>query len=189
MNQGHHQAFVKSLVDLASRDTGAMAALRRSLAFDPGNDPKAYPYVERYVPRELRGKAMYAVAGFFAFNPEEGTETLATSYGHLVQEKMRHESKGDREGRRTSLESRFIALLDADPEGVVTHLRQIVSLLKASGRGYDHAALLNDLRWLLDEQIGSEWRDRVRRTWARQFYGAVRADDMENQTAAASAEQ
>jgi CRISPR system Cascade subunit CasB len=183
MSQDHHQAFVKSLADLAGRDTGAMAALRRSLAFDPGDDPKAYPYVERYVPRDMHGnhplrKAMYAVAGLYASHPESSPRPLAAVYGRLVRDEA-----------RPSLEARFIALLDADPEGVVTHLRQIVSLLKASGLGYDHVALLNDLRWLLDDQIGSQWRDGVRRTWARQFYGAVQADDVESQTAAASAEQ
>ena len=183
MSQDHHQAFVKSLADLASRDTGAMAALRRSLAFEPGDDPKSYPYVERYLPRDMHGshplrKAMYAVAGLYANHSEAAARPLAAVYGRLVRDEA-----------RPSLESRFIALLDADPEGVVTHLRQIVSLLKAAGLGYDHAALLNDLCCLLDDQIGSDRRDRVRRSWARQFYGAVQADDDQDQTAAASAEQ
>lgn len=183
MSQELRQAFVKHLAGLASRDSGAMAALRRSLAFHPGDDPKSYPYVERYVPRDMRGdhplrKAMYAVAGLYATHPESSSRPLAAVYGRLVRDEAHR-----------SLESRFIALLDSDPEGVVTHLRQIVSLLKAAGAGCDHAALLNDLRWLLDDQIGSDWRDRVRRDWARQFYGAMQADDPEAKTAAASANQ
>lgn len=183
MSQDHRLAFIRSLEDLARRDAGAMAALRRSLAFEPGDDPKSFPYVERYLPRDMLGnpplrKAMYAVAGLYAAHPESASRPLAAVYGRWVRDEA-----------RPSLELRFIALLDADPEGVVTHLRQIVNLLKAAGRGYDHAALLNDLRWLLDDHIGSESRDRVRRAWARQFYGAVQADDLEDQTAAASAEQ
>lgn len=183
MSQDHHQAFVRSLEELRQRDPGGMAALRRSLAFEPGDDPKSYPYVERYVPREMHGshplrKAMYAVAGVYAAHPESGARPLAAVYGQLVRDKD-----------RPSLEQRFIALLDADPEGVVTHLRQIVSLLKSDGRAYDHVALLNDLRWLLDDRIGSEARDRVRRDWARQFYGTVQADDLEDQTAVTFADQ
>ena len=183
MSQDHHQAFIQSLDELAGRDAGAMAALRRSLAFEPGNDPKSFRYVERFVPRHLHGsdplrKAMYAVAGLYASHPEAGLRPLPAVYGRLVRDEP-----------RPSLESRFIALLDADADGVVTHLRQIVSLLKSAGRGYDHAALLNDLRWLLDDRMGSESRDRVRREWARQFYGAAQSDDTEDPTAAASADQ
>lgn len=183
MSQEHHLAFVRSLDELSRRDPGAMAALRRSLAFAPGDDPKAFPYVERYVPRDMHGshplrKAMYVVAGLYASMPESGSRPLAAVFGHWV-----------RASERPSLEARFIALLDADPEGVVSHLRQIVSLLKSEGLAYDHAALLSDLRWLLDDWVGSEARDRVRRDWARQFYGAVQAGDTDEQTAAVSADQ
>ncbi len=184
MSQDHHQAFIRSLVELNERDPGgAMAALRRSLAFEPGDDPKTYPYVERYVPRDMHGnhplrKAMYAVAGLFALHPEAAPRPLAAVYGKLV-----------RDLDRPSLEQRFIALLDADPESVVTHLRQIVRLLKANDRSYDHVALLNDLRWLLDDHFGAEARDRVRRDWARQFYGAVQANDLQDRTADLPADQ
>lgn len=183
MSQEHHQAFIQHLEGLAQRDAGAMAALRRSLAFDPGEFPKAFPYVERYVPNDMHGRhplrqAMYAVAGLYALHAQSSSRRLPAAFGQLVRN----------EGR-PSLELRFVAMLDADPEGIVTHLRQMVSLLKAAGLAYDHEALLGDLRWLLDDQIGSEPRDRVRRDWARQFYGTVQADHLNDQTAAASAEQ
>lgn len=44
------ERFTSHLRQLAERDRGALAVLRRSLTFAPGTNPAAYPYVERFVP-------------------------------------------------------------------------------------------------------------------------------------------
>jgi len=162
----HAQSFIAHLSGLKERDRGALAQLKRSLGFDPGAYPPAYPYVERFVGPERHAddpwrKALYLAAGLFAFHPkqQEGV-SFAAAFGKL-----------GRARESASIEQRFIALLGAEPESLPTMLRQAVSLLDADGYGCDFVCLLDDLaRWLNPYAI--EERDRLRQRWARDFYRA-----------------
>lgn len=170
MKRNDAQRFIDHLLRLNDQDRGALAALRHSLAFAPGDDPKAFPYVERFVgrdwhPADARRLAMYAVAGLFAAHPVVHERSLPAALGKLLREKG-----------RPSLELRFRALLEADSDGVMPHLRQSVSLLAADGLGYDHAGLLCDLAAWLDERADPTRRDEIKRRWARAFYGALQAE-------------
>ncbi|MBI5269841.1 MAG: type I-E CRISPR-associated protein Cse2/CasB [Burkholderiales bacterium] len=162
-------AFIEHLHALA-KDPGAMAALRHSLAFEPGAYPRAYPYVERFVSstwhtQDARRLARYAMAGLYALHPSPRSSSLAAALGELTREKD-----------RPSLELRFIALLEADAEGVMHHLRQAVQLLAADGKGFDPVELLQDLAVALDERASPDARDRLKRRWARDFYRAMQAE-------------
>lgn len=178
------QHFVAHLEELSKNDRGAMAALRHSLAFAPGDDPKAFPIIERFVGRDwhaqdARRLALYAVAGLFALQPAGQSQPLAAAFGRLRRDKD-----------RPSLELRFVALLEADAESLLPHLRQVVNLLVSEGLAYDHASLLVDLGTLLNARANAEHRDDIRRRWARQFYRAQEPDDAEQEpsTTAAAAE-
>ncbi len=167
MSREAETAFVQHLQRLHEQDRGALATLRHSLAFAPGGYPKAFPYVERFVGKDwhehdARRLARYALAGLFAAHPVRHPRSLAAALGHLVRDKQ-----------RPSLELRFIALLEADADGVMNHLRQAMSLLAADGVGLDHAGLLHDLGIALDERAAPEARDRLKRRWARDFYRAL----------------
>lgn len=170
MSRDANTAFIEHLQHLAQRDRGALAALRRSLSFAPGDYPKAYPYVERYVGRDwhaadARRRALYAVAGLYAMHPVAHARSLAAAMGQLVRDKD-----------RPSLELRFVALLEADADGVMNHLRQAVSLLAAEGMGFNHAMLLQDLNVALNERASPDARDRLKRQWAREFYRSLQPD-------------
>lgn len=170
MKREEAQRFIDHLQRLKDQDRGALAALRHSLAFSPGDDPKAYPHVERFVGREWpaadpRRLALYAVAGLFAAHPMTHERPLPAALGKLLREKD-----------RPSLELRFLALLEADPEGVLPHLRQTVSLLASESLGYDQADLLRDLCVWLDDRADPAWRDNIKRRWARAFYGALQVE-------------
>ncbi|MBB4842876.1 CRISPR system Cascade subunit CasB [Paucibacter oligotrophus] len=171
MSTEEDSPFIHHLQQLQNQDRGAIATLRHSLAFAPGDYPKAYPYVERFVGRDwhaldARRLARYAIAGLFAMHPVRHSHSLAAALGHLFASKQ-----------RPSLELRFLALLEADAESVMNHLCQAVSLLATEGRGFDHALLLKDLCTALDERAAPEWRDRLKRQWARDFYRASSAAD------------
>ena len=187
MNRDDADRFIDHLQSLNKNDHGALAALRHSLAFDPGDDPRSYPFVERWVSRlvgrnaharDARRLALYAVAGLFALHPVVQTRSLAAALGQLLRDKD-----------RPSLELRFRALLESDADSAMAHLRQSVNLLAADGLGWDPAALLLDLCWLLDERADPKRRDSVRRQWARQFYGALQADDERETSDATATEQ
>ncbi len=165
----HAQSFIAHLAGLADRDRGALAHLRRSLGFDPGAFPRAYPYIERFVGSERHAedpwrKALYLVAGLFALHPEHRQgETLASALGQLAHAR-----------ESTSIERRFIALLGAEPEGLPDLLRQVVSLLASDDCAIDYVRLLDDLGiWL--RPFGGAGRDRLRQRWARDFYRAYDA--------------
>ncbi len=163
------QRFVAHLEQLNQRNRGALATLRRSLAFEPGGYPPAYPFVERFVSPERHARdasrlALYIVAGLYALHPHQGGKSLASSLGSLMRER-----------ESGSIEQRFVALLGADAENVAVYLRQIVSLLAADDRPLDYGLLLRDLTaWL--NPFDSEWRDSVRQHWARDFYRALAAE-------------
>lgn len=173
-------AFVGHLRQLHEHDKGAMAILRRSLGFDPGNYPPAYPFVERFVGAERHAhdpmrRALYSVAALFGQHPDhiEG-RSLAAAFGAVT----RHRESA-------SMEHRFMALLSADAESLPQYLRHVISLLLADDQGFDYAQLLRDLtRWL--NPYAHEVRDQLRQRWARDFYNAlsghVPADSESTQT-------
>ncbi|MCL7462698.1 type I-E CRISPR-associated protein Cse2/CasB [Pseudomonas sp. NW5] len=164
---GYSQAFINHLREAFERDSAARATLRRSLAFEPGCWPPAYPWVERFVPADCSAsssqrRALYAVAALYARHPKQGSTTLATALGQLMRERG-----------SASIEKRFVALLAADAENLMDYLRQIISLLAADEKTIDYAALLDDLRVLLNPYADPDWRDRIRQQWARAFYLAL----------------
>lgn len=165
MNE-HAQSFITHLIALKDRDRGAFAHLKRSLSFDPGAYPPAYPYVERFIGADKhaddpRRNALYLAAGLFAVHPQHGEGTsFAAALGRV-----------GRSRESESIEHRFIALLGAEAESLPTLLRQSISLLAADNVGCDYVALLNDLaRWL--DPWKQEARDRLHQRWARDFYRA-----------------
>lgn len=165
----HAQSFIAHLATLKEHDRAAFAHLKRSLGFEPGAYPRAYPYVERFVGAHKRAedpwrKALYLTAGLYAFHPQHSPETsLAAAFGRLARQRG-----------SASLEQRFIALLGTEPESLPPLLRQIVSLLAADKLGCNYARLLDDLtRWFDAFDTSDERkRDRVRQNWARDFYRA-----------------
>ncbi|MCY1534317.1 CRISPR-associated protein Cse2 [compost metagenome] len=166
----HAEQFITHLEALKARDRGALAALRHSLAFEPGSYPKAFPYVERFAgaaahERDARRLALYAVAGLFARHPQQASQSFATALGELLR----------RRGS-ASIEGRFIALLGADAENIVEYLRQGVSLLDAEGVGCDYVRLLDDLSHWMNPTADP---GRLRQRWARDFYRAAQAPTAE----------
>ena len=161
-----HLRFARHLQTLAKHNRGALAALRRSLAFAPGTHAQAMPYVEPFAAQEASHEAqrcaLYVAAGLFAANPvHRDGQSFASA---LAEARLRRQS--------TSIEQRFIALLGADAEGLPVHLRHANALLAAEDLGFDVARLAADLGWWLDPWRDTE-RDRVRQQWARDFYGRL----------------
>lgn len=160
----HAERFIEYLSALREWDAGAMAALRHSLTFDPGTYPRAFPYVERFVAAERAANdawrlALYAVAGLFARHPEQQNRSFAAAFGELLRKR-----------ESSSIEQRFIALLEADADNILDYLRQAISLLAAEDIGLDYVRLLDDLAVWMNANADL---DRLRQRWARDFYRAA----------------
>ena len=150
--------FIPWLESLNEKDSKVRAALKRSLAFDPGAFVDAYPYIEPFLKgddRPWRRKMCYLVAGVWAAHWRDGRSGAPLTIGKACAE---HQN----DSRSTSTERRFITLLDSDPDQLPNRLRQMVALLKERVIDFDH--LLNGLL---------NWNDDKKRTqsaWAQDFY-------------------
>lgn len=169
--------------ELARLDRGDLAGLRRSL----GGDERGAYWLEGLYVRSGYGqedgnrKTMLGlVAGLYALKPpvredgeggapeteqpelsETGAKPVAPSIGVLMGRLY------NAQDARPSTEKRFLALLDADRGGLPHHLRQAVTLLATQNLTPNWAQLISDLLY---------WGDRVRRNWARDFYGEIYRD-------------
>lgn len=156
------QSFIRHLTAVAERDRASMAVLRRSLSFDPGTYPAAFPLVEGFISeRTSRAwrRSLYLVAGLFASNGRnERGVSFAAAFARLH---VRRKS--------ASLEQRFIGILDADEDQLPFRLRQAVSLLTADAIGFDYERLANDLPWWNAEDR------QVQQRWARDFYRVLQS--------------
>lgn len=153
--------FIAWLEGLNAKDTKVRAVLRRSLAFDPGKFPPAYPYVEPFLKNEdssWRREALYLVAGLWAVHFRVGRTERNLSLGEAC-------SVHQLRTRSTSTERRFIALLDSDRDQLPHRLRQMITLLKDQPVDFD--ALLTGLLYWNDDQ------KRTQNAWARDFYRSV----------------
>lgn len=161
--------FIDWLEDLNASDTKVRAVLRRSLAFDPGEFPSAYPYVEPFVKDEgnsWRRAIFYLVAGLWAAHWREGRTGSPLPFGKACA--VHQMASGS-----MSTERRFITLLDADRDQLPHRLRQMVALLKEQVIDFDDL-----LKRLLS------WNDDQKRTqniWARDFYRTMN-HEMENES-------
>lgn len=170
------EQFIARLQHLERQDRAGLAALRRSLAFKPGNYVPAFPYIEPFVNSEWhvqdpRRRALYIVAGLFAQNPLQRDTSLAASLGKL-----------HRKEESDSIEKRFLALLGADPENIHTYLRQVASLLYSHNLGCDYGKLFGDLSRWINLRLDPGWRDDIRQRWARDFYNTRQESESNNDT-------
>lgn len=150
--------FIEWLEGFNEKDRKVRAVLRRSLAFDSGTFPPAYPYVEPFLRNEdnsWRRDMFYLVAGLWAAHWRDGRDGKPMSFGKAC---AAHQTASG----STSTERRFIAILDADSDQLPHRLRQMIALLK--DHVIDFEALLKGLISWNDE------RKVTQNLWARDFY-------------------
>jgi CRISPR system Cascade subunit CasB len=167
----------QKLEERASADTAVVAVLRRSLAYDPGLYPPAFPYVEplAYGQGEWRRQATYLVAACWAKGQralQDEKKGIALSLASALR-KLRDDPKQSQAGE--SLTKRFTALLDADSDELPWRLRQITSQLNAAGIDLDWPALLEDL-WHWNHSKRS-----VQVKWARESWSPTRPSPAEKE--------
>jgi len=159
------EGFIEHLRRLAhpeTGDTGAMAALRRSLAFEPGTYAKSFPYVEPFVSGDgWPRKALYLAAGLFAEHQKhQPSRPFARVLAEVKQERGSE-----------SLEQRFLALLDADEDQIAYRLRQNVRLV--SEYPFDWVGFTKDLlNWFHPDRF-------VQVNWARDYFGGLKEEGKE----------
>lgn len=154
------EAFIGQLQKLVeAEDRAALARLRHSLAFEPGEYVHAFPLVERFTINlgTERRKLYFLVAGLFATHPEtnfDPKENIGRTLKRLYVA----------QDESPSIEKRFLALLEADDDQLPEHLRHLVNLLKSRGFSINWVQLLQDL---INRQYD---QDETKKKWAQGFY-------------------
>ncbi len=171
--------YTERLIDyLKQLDSRGYAVLRRALAESQPHDYiPAFAYLEPFLNEEPEGESsffrrtVYLFAGLYCLvnrtNEESSvlTETwqnFGYSVGRFHKEKYpEHTYKGQSKDL-TSLEQRFLVLLDSDEEQRPYFLRQMLMMLK--GEAIHWPQLFNDLQY---------WSNGTPQRWARQFYKTI----------------
>lgn len=182
----------KFVGELARLERGPLAQLRRGLG---GNERSVYWLEGLYVrtgygeaPKHSKD-ALQLLAGLYALKPQardEGEETVPDEADATAQaDKARSIGKlmgrlYVLQGARPSTEKRFLALLDADRDGLNYQMRQAVMLLATEDLTPDWVQLAGDLL---------RWGDPVRRRWAQEFYSEMAHDEKERPTTDSAADQ
>jgi CRISPR system Cascade subunit CasB len=152
------KAFFSRLESLAERDSSVVATLRRSLAFDPGAFPAAFPIIEPTVSglSERKRRLYYLAAGLWALGQRRASGPPLGLPRALHRVGSGHDSG--------SVGLRFTALLDSDEDELPHRLRQAVGLVTADQIALDWPQLLIDLiGWSSDSRY-------VQRRWARAYW-------------------
>jgi CRISPR system Cascade subunit CasB len=157
------QPLVKMLHELKRKeDRAALAALRSGVGKAPGEAPRMFPFVSRFLPDGIsvgpRVQAVFITASLFAKHPDSGG---SGTLGHALRTAT---SKHGEEG----VTSRLTAALDADPEDLSHHLTGLVSLCESAGVPINWNQFLWDVRDLLGDD--EDRRNRTRLQWAKGFW-------------------
>ncbi|WP_293911194.1 type I-E CRISPR-associated protein Cse2/CasB [Deinococcus sp.] len=165
------ERFEPLLQNLSRLDRGRLAALRRSLGDDqPG---QSVPWLEGVFLRsglvlrsDRQWRALAVVAGLYALIERPSGDDLPIAPDHRPSFGQTFGQLYLSQDQRPSTEKRFLALLEADVDGLPYALRQAVTLLKAAELHPDWALLMADISLWNHETFG----ERVRRRWALDFY-------------------
>ena len=177
--QGADGRPARFVAELDRLERGSLAQLRRGL----GGDERDVYWLESLYVRSGYGTAkdfekdiLRLVAGLYALKPRARRDEGDAAAEETPEPDARADSeKGPsigllmgqlflKQDRRPSTEKRFLALLDADRDGLPYHLRQAVALLASEDLTPNWARLTRDLL---------RWGDRVRREWAQDFYREI----------------
>lgn len=159
-------AFIGHLRHLFGREDGdgraARAALRSGVGKEPGEAPRMFPYLARYLQEDkgARVRAMFLTAALFAKHDKfESGVNLGKALNKVVKS-----GKFSEDG----VERRFTAALDAHPDDLPRHVEGLVSLCESAGVGLDWYRFYGDMKTLLGDR--EEIQVNVKTKLAKDFW-------------------
>ena len=174
--------LVSYLLDLKRRDDrGALAELRSGLGKAPGEAPRMFPHVGRYLlssdPSKPSVITAFVVASLFAKHPvHEAGRSLGKALALATKRPGNPQGKHGEDG----VAARFARALDADPEDLPRQLEGLISLCESADKGIDWYQFRGDVVALLGED--HDQRDRVRLRWARDFWQSTPSSTQATET-------
>jgi CRISPR type I-E-associated protein CasB/Cse2 len=131
-------------------------------------------FADNEVPKSPREQAFYLVAGLYALCHPDPFESPTTGNPFAEVAAKLTLNRGDFDPTKTSsLEQRFLSLLDCERSELPYPLRQWVQLVKAASLEVDWATLVNDVAF---------WGDKTRDRWGRTYYRALHRSNKNDST-------
>lgn len=160
-------SFITHLYSLADdeHDRAAVAALRRGASGEGHDLARVFPYVLSHAPSEpYKQQAYLDLACLFGLHP---TQTADRGRAMSLAEALRSIAQAT---ESSSIEQRFVALLQSHREEVVTHIRYAVALARSHEKLLRWDDILDALvRW---NGLGTQSAmHSPQRNWARDFWG------------------
>ncbi len=182
MPTDHQTSFVTYLKGIASRkDRAALAHLRRGLGKPPGTAPEVFPIIVpwTHTMRDWDADIYYLVGALFGSHPMNTDEGNFGDTCRTVHRQRRAERGSGEDEGVDSLETRFVALLNAHLDDLQWHLRHAVDLAEGAEVPVNWAELLYDLSyWTHPDRF-------VQRRWANSYWaGRSAADESDEQPTA-----
>ncbi len=167
-----------------------LAQLRRGIGMVPGEVPELWAVLFDGLPEELMSRNGKPTAAEWAISIALTLYALHQQGKNPAQESMHrqdcplgasvHRLAGNDEDKLKAVRRRFNAMATAqDIEECAHYLRGLVQLLKAEDIPLDYVKLTEDLFWFQFD----EGRQRVRLTWAQDFYKTTDDNKEENSNA------
>jgi len=152
-----------SYLERHAEDRAMLAALRRGLGKEPGEEPAMFPYVVSFV-QGWNEADIYMIAALFALHP---TPARGGNMGD-------HMRALDPTRENDATERRFVQLLRMRRATLEPRLRQQISILKANDIAVHWHQLLRDVRyWDHEDRF-------VQRNWAGAFW-RIKPNESETQ--------
>lgn len=170
INQNNFIIYLYTLAEKGNR--GALADLRRGVSGQPGTHPAMFSIVAPWIPDDARNtwleKVYYIIAALFAYYQAGAAGTnLGTDKGNLGNHCR---SLVEKKAQSASYETRFTNLLKAHRDDLVSHLKQVLALLRGEDIPINWHQLFYDLQhWNSDSQF-------VQRQWANGFWVYQKTD-------------
>lgn len=160
------------LSDEQTRDRGALAALRKGVGEPGGWHPATAMVVDRAIGNvrlsRSEDEVLFMTAALFGLHPVVAPRKEATYPPSLLASLSTWMQMVNRisDDDRKAMDRRVLALLNADREDLLHHLRHLIGMLRGSDVGIDWLRLARDVKaWDLAER-------RVQRAWARDWWRA-----------------
>jgi len=169
--------YIYSLADQGT-GKGMLAILRRGIGKEPGELPELWGMIFEKMPDEIIDVkaewAVYTALTLYALHQQGNDENVhadGVSFGTAASALVQNKDETDRILKRLNLVATASSMKDLS-----YHLRGIIQLLKGSDAKLDYARLAKEL-YLFRYP---EEANRIRLSWAREFYRQYNKNEKEN---------
>lgn len=156
--------------------TAHLAALRRAVSKQPGSVPDIWAITIDGIPEDLPSwrrvreeTAVHVALCLFAIHQQSRPQLMhvqGRGFGAAVRQ-LAEGQRGDQDVHETPVYRRFVATSSAtNIQATLTHVRGLVTQLRARELGFDYGAFADDLYRLQDPRSIAD----VRRRWGRDFH-------------------